>query len=78
MKSFSPEHKITSCCEYPDHLSKKTASVYSARFLEAAPSGSAEFQIADYIDGATDDRVFLQMPDLKLRLQIHLVIVFRP
>ena len=33
------------------------ATVCGARFLEAALSGSAEFQITGYIDGARGDRV---------------------
>ena len=36
---------------------KETVTVWGARFLEAARSGSAESQIAGYIDGARDDRV---------------------
>ena len=36
---------------------KEMVTVLGARFLEAALSESAGSQIADYIDGATDDRV---------------------
>jgi len=42
-----------------------------ARFLEAALSGSAEFQIADYIDGARADRV-------SRANKFQFIITFRP